>query len=153
MAAVAIGMQFGVPFPLINQALQNYEPHNNRSEFRRTKRNELVIDAYNANPSSMMVALDNFEQIRHAHKLWILGEMRELGADSEAEHRRIAERLKEHARDVILVGGEFRKVALPGMRCYDTVEELKPVLAQVSGHLVLVKGSNGTMLFQLPEVL
>lgn len=153
MAAVAIGMQFGVPFPLINQALQNYVPHNNRSEFRRTKRNELVIDAYNANPSSMMVALDNFEQIRHAHKLWILGEMRELGADSEAEHRRIAERLKEHARDVILVGGEFRKVALPGMRCYDTVEELKPALAQVSGHLVLVKGSNGTRLFQLPEVL
>lgn len=153
MAAIAIGMQFGVPFSLINHALTNYEPHNNRSEFRRTKRNELVVDAYNANPSSMLVALDNFELIKHPRKLWILGEMRELGAESEAEHCRIAERLQEHAQDVILVGKEFRKVALPGMRCYDSVEELKPALTQVKDHLILIKGSNGTKLFQLPDVL
>ncbi len=153
MAAVAVGMQFGVPFPLINKALSEYVPHNNRSEFRRTQRNQLVVDAYNANPSSMMVALDNFEQMQHPHKLWILGEMRELGEDSQAEHRRIVERLAPHAQDVILVGSAFRDVAVQGMCCYDSVEELKPLLADVTDHLVLIKGSNGTRLFQLPEFL
>ncbi len=153
MAAIAVGMQFGVPFPLINKALSEYVPHNNRSEFRRTQRNQLVVDAYNANPSSMMVALDNFEQIEYPHKLWILGEMRELGEDSKAEHQRIVERLASHAQDVILVGSEFRDVALSGMRCFDSVEELKPFLVAVTDHLVLIKGSNGTRLFQLPELL
>ncbi len=153
MAAIAVGMQFGVPFPLINKALSEYVPHNNRSEFRRTLRNQLVVDAYNANPSSMMVALDNFEQMQHPRKLWILGEMRELGDDSKAEHQRIVERLASHAQDVILVGNSFRDLALPGMRCYDSVEELKPLLADVNDCLVLIKGSNGTRLFQLPEFL
>lgn len=100
-----------------------------------------------------MVALDNFEQIEHPHKLWILGEMRELGEDSKAEHQRIVERLASHAQDVILVGSEFRDVALSGMRCFDSVEELKPFLVAVTDHLVLIKGSNGTRLFQLPELL
>ncbi len=153
LAAIAVGMQFGVPFPLINQALKDYEPHNNRSEFRRTRRNRLVIDAYNANPSSMAVALDNFDHIDAPHKLWILGEMRELGNDSRQEHLRIVERVKEHARDVILVGKNFREVALPEMRCFDTVDELKPHLAAVNDCLILIKGSNGAKLFQLPELL
>ncbi len=152
MAAIAVGMQFGVPFPLMNKALSDYTPHNNRSEFRQTQRNKLVVDAYNANPSSMKEALDNFEQMKGDRKMWILGEMRELGDDSAAEHRRIASRLPD-ASCVWLVGEEFHKVALPNQRCFANAEELKPLLADIKDQLILVKGSNGTKLFQLPDLL
>ncbi len=152
MTAVAVGMQFGVAFPLINKALADYTPHNNRSEFRQTQRNQLVIDAYNANPSSMREALDNFQRLEGEHKMWILGEMRELGSDSTEEHRRVADQLP-NTDDVWLVGEEFAKVAQPGQRCFASVEEVKPLLGDVQDRLILVKGSNGTRLFQLPDLL
>lgn len=153
MTAIAVGMQFGVPFPLINEALADYVPHNNRSEFVRTRRNCLVVDAYNANPSSMAEALNNFDRIQADNKMWILGEMRELGADSGAEHRKIVERLAANASRVWLVGEEYQKVAPTGMRCFHDVEELKPFLADLHEQFVLIKGSNGTKLYQLPNLL
>lgn len=153
MAAIAVGMQFGVPFPLINEALAHYVPRNNRSEFVRTGRNSLVVDAYNANPSSMAEALDNFDRIQADNKMWILGEMRELGADSEAEHRKIVERLADEAPHVWLVGEEFKKVAPAGMCCFAGVEELKPRLGELHDRFILIKGSNGTKLFRLPDLL
>ncbi len=152
MTAVAVGMQFGVPFPLINRALSDYVPTNGRSEFHDTGRNRIIVDAYNANPSSMTVALDNFEQMKAEHKMVILGDMRELGADSEAEHRRIVE-LLQNFEVVWLVGNEFQKVALPSMRCFPSVEEAKSVAGEVSGFTVLIKGSNATRLSQLTELL
>lgn len=153
MTAVAVGMQFGVPFPVINEALAEYAPHNNRSEFVRTRRNSLVVDAYNANPSSMAEALNNFDRIQADNKMWILGEMRELGVDSEAEHRKVVERLAANASRVWLVGEEFKKVAPTGMRCFGEVEELKPLLADLHEQFILIKGSNGTKLYQLPSLL
>ncbi len=152
MTAVAVGMQFGVPFPLMNKALSDYVPTNNRSEYHDTGRNHIIVDAYNANPSSMAVALDNFERMEGEHKMVILGDMRELGADSETEHRRVVERLQDF-ETVWLVGEEFRKVAMPGMHCWTSAEEAKSEAGKVTGCTILIKGSNATRLSQLAEFL
>ncbi len=154
MAAVAVGMQFGVPFSLINEALANYQPTNNRSEFRDTGRNRLIIDAYNANPTSMTAALDNFQQIRAERKMMILGDMRELGEESSAEHQRIVDKARESGAEVWLVGELFAQ-AKHDFRTFRDVEEVKQELQShpVEGRTILIKGSNGTRLYQLPEFL
>lgn len=154
MAAVAVGMQFGVPFSLINEALANYQPTNNRSEFRDTVRNHLVIDAYNANPTSMAAALDNFRQIKAEKKLMILGDMRELGADSAREHQRVVDMACESGAEVWLVGQNFADTK-NDFRLFPDVEAVKQELQAhpVSEYTILIKGSNGTKLFQLPEFL
>ncbi len=152
MTAVAVGMQFGVPFPLMNKALADYVPTNSRSEYHDTGRNRIIVDAYNANPSSMAAALDNFARMKGERKMAILGDMRELGADSEAEHRRIVERLRDF-ETVWLVGGEFGKVALPGMRHFPTADEAGEAAKDIRGYTILIKGSNATRLSRLAEVL
>ncbi len=152
MTAVAVGIQFGVPFPLMNKALSDYVPTNNRSEYHDTGRNHIIVDAYNANPSSMAVALDNFERMKGEHKMVILGDMRELGADSETEHRNVVERL-QNFETVWLVGEEFRKVAMPGMHCWASVDEAKGEAGKVADRTILIKGSNATRLSQLAEFL
>ena len=154
MAAVAVGMQFGVPFSLINEALANYQPTNNRSEFRDTGRNRLIIDAYNANPTSMAAALDNFRQIHAEQKMMILGDMRELGEDSRAEHQRIVDKARESGAEVWLVGENFAQ-SEHDFRTFRDVEEVKAELQAhlIEGRTILIKGSNGTRLFQLPDFL
>ena len=154
MAAVAVGMQFGVPFSLINEALANYQPTNNRSEFRDTGRNKLVIDAYNANPTSMAAALDNFSQIRAERKLMILGDMRELGQDSQSEHQKVVDKAQESGAEVWLVGKNFADTE-NHCRLFPDVEAVKEELKAhpIEGRTILIKGSNGTKLFLLPESL
>ena len=154
MAAVAVGMQFGVPFSLINEALANYQPTNNRSEYRDTGRNRLVIDAYNANPTSMAAALDNFGQIKAERKMMILGDMRELGVDSALEHQRVVDKAGELDAEVWLVGQNFAQ-AHHDFRTFADVEAVKQELRAhpLEGYTILIKGSNGTRLFQLPELL
>ena len=154
MAAVAVGMQFGVPFSLINEALASYQPTNNRSEYRDTGRNRLVIDAYNANPTSMAAALDNFGQIKAERKMMILGDMRELGADSAFEHQRVVDKAVELNAEVWLVGQNFAQ-AQHAVRTFADVEAVKQELKAhpLEGYTILIKGSNGTRLFQLPELL
>ncbi len=152
LAAVAVGIRFAVPVERICEALASYTPTNNRSEYHDTGRNRIIVDAYNANPSSMAVALDNFDRLSAEHKMLILGDMLELGEVSEAEHRRIVERIWGY-ETVWLVGEEYRKVALPSMRCFATAEEVKPLLASVTGRTILIKGSNGMKLFQLIGLL
>ncbi len=152
MAAVAVGLHYGVSPQRINEALAAYEPTNSRSEYHDTGRNRIIVDAYNANPSSMAAALDSFDGISARHKMLILGDMLELGKESEAEHRRVVERVRDY-ETVWLVGEEYRKVALPGMRCFASVEELKEATRDVEGRTILIKGSNATKLFQLPTLL
>ena len=154
LAAVCVGVQFGVPFSLINKALADYQPTTNRSEFRDTGRNHLIIDAYNANPTSMGAALDNFSHIRAERKMMILGDMRELGADSAQEHQRVVDRARESGAEVWLVGENFGQ-ARHQFRTFRDVEEVKAELREhpVEGRTILIKGSNGTRLFQLPELL
>ena len=157
-AAVSVGLHFGVPADDIDAALEAYQPTNSRSELRQTEKNSLIVDAYNANPTSMSAALDNFEFIETPHKMVVLGEMRELGADSKQEHQKVVDRLKQSKIECIwLVGKEFANVAEDDERIqlFPTVEEVKSQLAvhPVEGFTILIKGSNGTKLFQLPEAL
>ena len=154
-AAVTVGLHFGVPASDIEDALAAYVPTNSRSEWRNTDRNRLLVDAYNANPASMAAALDNFDLIEGENKMAILGDMRELGADSQKEHQRIVARLEQmQLQEVWLVGSEFAGTRHP-FRSFANVEEVKQELAQrpLSDRTILIKGSNGIRLQQLPELL
>jgi UDP-N-acetylmuramoyl-tripeptide--D-alanyl-D-alanine ligase len=160
LSAITAGLYFGVEPALIDKALEEYVPTNNRSEFRKTERNSLIIDAYNANPTSMAAALENFRQMQAENKMAILGEMRELGADSAAEHQKVVDRLATmDLHEIWLVGQEFTKTDCSALQTAHTifanVEEAKERLTSspVSSRTILIKGSNGTRLFQLPEVL
>lgn len=154
-AAVTVGLHFGISPEQIDQALSAYTPTNSRSELLTKGTNRLIVDAYNANPSSMSASLTNFSFIEGAHKMVILGEMRELGEESLEEHRRIVSQLREMELEHIwLVGSEFAKVADPGMQVFKDVEAVKEALQAhpVSHSTILIKGSNGTKLYQLKEM-
>jgi UDP-N-acetylmuramoyl-tripeptide--D-alanyl-D-alanine ligase len=160
LSAITAGLHFGVEPALIDKALEEYVPTNNRSEFRKTEHNSLIIDAYNANPTSMAAALENFRQMQAENKMAILGEMRELGADSATEHQKVVDRLATmDLHEIWLVGQEFTKTDCSALQTAHTifanVEEAKERLTSspVSSCTILIKGSNGTRLFQLPEVL
>ena len=165
-AAITVGLHFGVTPSQIDQALEAYQPTNNRSEFRQTEHNRLVVDAYNANPSSMEAALTAFAFVEGSHKMAILGDMRELGAESRKEHLRVLHQLQGmELEDVWLVGSEFAQALTEkqaegecGHAKYRTFENEKQVedylsAHPLSGHTILVKGSNGTGLFRLPALL
>ena len=148
MAAVTIATYFNIPNEKIKQGLENYKPQNNRSQLIETERNKLIIDAYNANPSSMAVAISNFAQINSPVKWLILGDMLELGAESENEHQQIVNLLKKsELKNVFLVGNEFKK-ADSGFMHFDNTDMLNEYLTQnpLSGYTVLIKGSRGIKL-------
>lgn len=156
LAAVAVGLHNGVTPQQVNEALADYRPTNDRSELERTASNLLIVDAYNANPSSMAAALDNFARITVKEpKMAILGDMRELGATSVEEHQRVVDTLETLGlTDVWLVGSEFAKTHTR-FRRFGNVEEVKAAIAtcKPQGKCILVKGSNGTKLFELPKLL
>ena len=155
MAAIAVGLNFGVEPAAINKALAAYKPSNNRSQLTVTEKNHLVVDAYNANPSSMRAALDNFRLMDVKPKMAILGEMRELGNSSRKEHQKLVAQLAESNLDEVwLVGDEFTDLPA-SFRHFHDVEEVKAAIAehQPEGRYILIKGSNSTRLYQLPELL
>ncbi len=156
LAAACVGAHFGVKDTDIAHAIASYQPSNNRSELMHTAHNELIVDAYNANPTSMKAALDNFALIPHKHKMVILGEMRELGMASASEHAKVAAQAQSlGCEEVWLVGEEFQPYA-EGARWFPDVEAVKVALEGgdcPSERLILVKGSNGTKLYQLPALL
>lgn len=155
-AAVTIGLHFGIKPEQIDHALETYKPTNSRSELREVGTNRLIVDAYNANPSSMFAALTNFSLMEDEHKMVILGDMRELGKESFEEHKRIVSKLQEMKLERIwLVGEEFEKVAEEGMRVFKDVDEVKEALKAepISNSTILIKGSNSTKLYQLPEAI
>lgn len=152
-AAVTIGLHFGIRPEQIKHALSTYKPTNSRSELKQVRSNRLIVDAYNANPSSMSAALTNFSFFEDKHKMVILGDMRELGAESLEEHKRVVHQLQEMKLERIwLVGEEFSKAATEGMRVFKDVEEVKEALKSepISNSTILIKGSNSTKLHQLP---
>ena len=155
LAAVTVGLHFDVTPQQICHAIESYVPSNNRSQLTETPHNHLIVDAYNANPTSMAAALDNFSLMEVSPKMAILGEMRELGDSSREEHRRVVERLAACPFDEVwLVGNEFKDIECP-YRKFDDVEQVKAAIAEnrPEGRYILIKGSNGTRLFQLPELL
>ena len=155
LAAITVGYVNNVPFDSINHALSNYIPTNNRSQLMQTQKNSLIVDAYNANPSSMKAAIDNFTLIDAPHKMVILGMMGELGDVSEEEHRRVISMLQEaRIEEAWLVGAEFQKLN-PPFPTFNDVEEVKQAIAskQPAGMTILIKGSNANRLFELPPLL
>ena len=155
LAAACIGLYFGVTQEQIDHALSNYRPSNNRSQLTITEHNRLIVDTYNANPTSMGAALQNFKAMAVSPKMAILGDMRELGESSEEEHRKVVDFLMENGFDnVWLVGEEFGKTDCPYRKFHD-VEEVKTALAtqRPEGCYILIKGSNGIRLFELPRLL
>ena len=154
LAAACVGTHFGVSEEQVCHALSTYEPTLGRSEYRQTDRNALIIDAYNANLTSMHAALANFRQIPAARKMLILGDMRELGTASDEAHNQILdEALTCGAESVWLVGAAFGKAAeragaRAAIRLFADVNEVKAALSaeKPSGWLILIKGSNSTRL-------
>ena len=155
LAAIAVGINFGVDRKKICAALESYTPSNNRSQMTVTANNRLIVDAYNANPSSMQAALDNFRQIEAEHKMAILGDMRELGEVSAEEHQHIVELLQTMELEEVWLVGEEVAATNCHFRKFHDVEEVKAAIANdmPKGKTILIKGSNGTKLFQLPELL
>ena len=156
MAAISVGRHFNIEKSLIIEALENYTPTNNRSQFIKSEKNEIVMDAYNANPVSMSHAIKNFRNISSENTLLILGDMRELGKDSEKEHQVIISLIKElEFKNVILVGEEFKKTAGNDFTTFTNVEELLAFINDndISGKKILIKGSNGIHLEKIVNAL
>ena len=155
LAAVAVGRFFKIPAERISRAIAAYEPTNNRSPFKKTENNELIIDAYNANPSSMKVALDNFITMPVQPKAIILGDMRELGPTSDELHAEVVEQIKKGQFDkVFLCGEHFSKVGKefsPFATTEAMVEELRK--QPLKGYHILIKGSHSMGLEKLADIL
>ena len=155
LAAVAVGRFFKIPAERISRAIAAYEPTNNRSQFKKTDNNELSIDAYNANPSSMKVALDNFITMPVQPKAIILGDMRELGPTSNELHAEVVEQIKKGQFDkVFLCGEHFSKVGKE-FSPFATTEAMTEELRRqpLKGYHILIKGSHSMGLEKLVDIL
>ena len=155
LAAVAVGRYFKIPAERISRAIAAYEPTNNRSQYKKTERNDLIIDAYNANPTSMKAALDNFASLPVHPKAVVLGDMLELGKTSDELHSGIVRQLQAEAFDkVYLCGQHFARTA-DSFPSFTTTEELIAALRQdkLEGYHILIKGSHSMGLETVVELL
>lgn len=156
LAAATVGLHFDVTQEQINEALEGYVPSNNRSQLTTTEHNHLIVDAYNANPTSMMAALQNFCLINtNEPKMAILGSMGELGEASAAEHQKVVDFLREQGMtDVWLIGREFGNTKCD-YRKYSDADAVKEALTaeMPTGKLILIKGSHSTRTYELPPLL
>lgn len=109
LAAIRIGMHFGITPENCSKAIVEYQPTNNRSQVTKTTRNTLIVDCYNANPTSMCSALSSFAKIEHPAKIFILGDMREMGAEAETVHKEVVQQTIEHRLSGFFIGEEFLK--------------------------------------------
>ena len=150
-AALVIGQYFGISPNSAIAAISAYVPENMRSQWKRTERNQLIIDAYNANPTSLENAIRNLAAHDGADKLAIIGAMKEMGEFEEAEHQKVVEILKELGLNAVLIGREFEKVK-NDFPFYPNVEAYLEVLSEqpLGDKLILIKGSRG---IQLEKVL
>ena len=157
LAAIIVGYVNNVPFADINRALEGYIPKNNRSQMIITEHNRLIVDAYNANPTSMQAAIENFRLMQVNPKMVILGQMGELGEVSQEEHQRVVNLLREAGFDQVWLVGEEWKKCLESLdsQLFADVEEVKAAIRAEQPHdyCILIKGSNAVKLYELPELL
>ena len=169
LAAIIVGYVNNVPFDDINRAIADYTPKNNRSQMTVTEHNHLIVDAYNANPTSMKAAIDNFRLMQVKPKMVILGQMGELGDVSQEEHQHVIDQLCEAQFDQVwLVGEEWKYSKLSARpegalslertlntKLFPNVGEVKAAIRaeQPQNHYILIKGSNAVKLYELPELL
>jgi UDP-N-acetylmuramoyl-tripeptide--D-alanyl-D-alanine ligase len=156
LAAVTIGHYFGVKPPLIKYAIEEYVPSNSRSQFIRAGTNIIILDAYNANPSSMQASIASFRQIPADHKCFMLGDMLELGENSETEHQNIVDLLASDENcTACLVGPCFSKTIRPDrFLIFNDANELILYLADHPLHdnAILIKGSHGIRMEKLAGI-
>ena len=150
-AAIAIGNYFKVPSALIKSALEGYVPENNRSQLITKGTNQIILDAYNANPSSMAVAIENFKQLDNSNKIAILGDMFELGEESFEEHKNIVNSLSNQKEiDCHFVGTDFFAHRIKDENCHfhATYEDLAAYINEqkINQSTLLIKGSRGMAL-------
>ncbi len=157
-AAIAIGKYFGVADEDIKQALEGYVPENNRSQLIRRKTNEIILDAYNANPSSIAVAITNFIQLKRNGKIMVLGDMFELGNDSINEHKNVVESLLD--QDDIMcffVGKDFysNKTQRENFHFYESFDSFSEEFKRYhfQNKIILIKGSRGMALERTLELI
>ena len=153
LAAVAIGKYFNISEEKIKFALESYTPSNSRSQLIEKESNKIILDAYNANPSSMRAAIENFEKIQSENKILILGAMAELGEESLYEHEEIVKLLKKYEwKDVVLVGGDFLKVKT-SYKTFDNSLKAKEWyrLQKFENAYFLVKGSRSMQMERVLE--
>lgn len=156
LAAIAIGRKFGLSDQEINDGIETYQPNNNRSQIIKTAKNTVIGDFYNANPSSMVVAIENIGKLKAEQKVLILGDMFELGEDSDAEHKSIIEKAESFGFSKnIFVGKEFFKNQNSQGTFLQNTEELKVYLQHnpIQNALILLKGSRGMKLEQVIDYL
>lgn len=155
LAAVTIGHFFGLKNIEIKTGIEQYIPENNRSQFCKTGKNSIIIDAYNANPTSMELAIDNFIQLPAENKFLILGGMKELGDDSEKEHMAIIKKLNGfNTENVILVGNEFCNIQNEYRKFSNTTELITWLNNnEIINKTILIKGSRSVQLEQIISVL
>jgi len=156
--AIAIGEYFKITPENIKLAIESYIPNNNRSQIINRGSNTIIMDAYNANPTSMMVALENFKQSEEPNKVLFLGDMFELGQNAPVEHQNIVNYIEKHlVANVNLIGRNFygTKVEKPNITKFETFDELKFQLdtAELSDAHILIKGSRGMALERILELL
>lgn len=157
-AAITIGKYFEVANTQIKEAIENYIPENNRSQLIKKGTNEIILDAYNANPSSMQVAIENFKQLNHNKKIAILGDMFELGEESLEEHKKIIALLREESTiTTYFIGKDFytNKIEEKKILFFEDFTSFATYLKkiQVSESLILIKGSRGMALERILEFL
>jgi len=157
MAAICIGHFFEVPELLIKEAIEEYEPKNQRSQLLQTPNNRLIVDAYNANPSSMIKAIDNFAMIKADQKILILGDMLELGSESLTLHQDIVNHISQKGiEEVILIGSQFSLCELnSNWTHFKTTDQAFNYLStnKIKNYTILLKGSRGMRLEKLIETL
>ncbi|EGV44602.1 UDP-N-acetylmuramoyl-tripeptide--D-alanyl-D-alanine ligase [Bizionia argentinensis JUB59] len=150
-AAIAVGNYFKVPDSNIKKAIEGYTPANNRSQIIKNGSTEIILDAYNANPSSMKVALENFSNQEHRNKIIILGDMFELGTEAEKEHQAVVDLVNALNIDkAVFLGENFNKTTCihPKATFYTSFQAFKEAfnLESLNYSLVLIKGSRGMAL-------
>ena len=157
-AAIAIGYYFKVEEEDMKQAIETYIPENNRSQLLRIDSNQIILDAYNANPSSMAVAITNFLQLENQNKVMILGDMFELGDESKQEHKLIVDSLlNQNKSECYLIGKSFyeNKVAQENIQFFETFDAFVAHLKTIhfKDNTILIKGSRGMALERTLEYI
>ena len=151
LAAVTIGLYFKVPMDKIKSAIENYTPTNSRSQLMNWHNNQLILDAYNANPSSMKLAVENFTKIDSTEKIMCLGGMKELGEDSVLEHQALINYIQSfNWEQVVLVGEDFKTCQHNYLYFENALEAKQWLKAQAYQHKhILIKGSRGIQMEQM----